>query len=101
MKHLLCNILVIALVVVLLCGCGHSYKINIVSGSDLLDTCPKKAAAGETVTVTTAVVTDGDMYVRVNGDPDYGKFVQAGEYEFIMPAADVEIDIYFVSNGLA
>ena len=94
-------ILGVALAVVMLCGCGRGYKISVVSGADLLDECPKRAEAGETVTVFTLVVTDGDMHVSVNGDPAFGKFVQDGIYEFIMPAQDVEITISFTTNGLA
>ena len=94
-------ILAAALVVVMLCSCGRGYKISVVSGGDLLDECPKRAEAGETVSVFTVMITDGDMYVSVNGDTDYGRFVQEGVYEFIMPAEDVEITISFISNGLA
>jgi len=99
-KHFL-MVLSVALAVIMLCSCGRGFKINIVSGADLLDDCPKRAEAGETVTLYTMVATDGDMYVSVNGDPEFGRFVQDGIYEFVMPAEDVEISIWFISNGLA
>ena len=101
MKKILSIVLVLALSAILLCGCARDYKIEVVSGQDLLDECPKKAEAGETVTVTTLFVTDGDVYVSVNGDSDFGEFVKDGVYEFVMPAEDVEVSIYFVGNGLA
>ena len=101
MKKRFLIILAAVLLAILLGGCGRGYAIRVVSGADLLDNCPKKAEAGETVTVTTMVVTDGDMHVRVNGDPDFGTFVRDGVYEFVMPAEDVEISISFTSNGLA
>jgi len=47
------------------------------------------------------VATAGNKYVSVNGDPEFGRFVQDGIYEFVMPAEDVEISIWFISNGLA
>lgn len=101
MKKSILIVFAVLLIAAALCGCSRGYKISIVSGADLLDTCPKRAEAGETVTVLTMVVTDGDMHVRVNGDPDFGRFVRDGEYEFVMPAEDVEISISFTSNGLA
>ncbi len=101
MKKTISISLVVLLAAALLAGCGSGYKITVGSGADLLDHCPKSAEAGETVTVTTMCVTDADMFVRVNGDPDFGHFVRDGEYEFVMPAEDVEISIVVVSNGLA
>ena len=101
MKKITLLVLTAVLLTVMLCSCGRGFKISIVSGADLLDECPKRAEAGETVTVYTMVATDGDMYVSVNGDPEYGRFLQDGIYEFVMPAEDVEISIWFISNGLA
>ena len=101
MKKTLSVLLIAALLAVALTGCSRGYKISVVSGEKFLDQCPRRAQAGETVTVTTLCVTDGDMYVAVNGDSDYGRFVRDSVYEFVMPAEDVEISITFISNGLA
>ena len=80
-------------------GCTKKYKITFEGGEDLLESCPKKAAPGETVTVKTMSVTDADLYVRVNGDKEFGHFVRDCEYEFIMPEGDVVIKIWIITNG--
>ncbi len=101
MKKIISVLLFTVLLAAILSGCGRGYRISVVSGEKFLDQCPKRAKAGETVTVTTMCVTDGDMFVAVNGDSDYGRFVRDAVYEFVMPAEDVEISITFISNGLA
>ena len=51
--------------------------------------------------MTTVSVCDADLYVSVNGDNDFGRFVSDGVYEFVMPEEDVEIAVVIISNGLA
>ena len=80
------------------------YKITISPDSDayLGFSCPESARAGETVILhTNAGVDDGDMYVSVNGDKDFGSFIVYGVYEFVMPESDVEVKYWVEGNGLA
>lgn len=84
----------------ILTSCLGGHKITFSSGEDLVDECPKRAKAGELVTLTTAVVTDADMYV--NGGPDIViETVSDGVYQFVMPDHDVELSITVIANGLA
>ena len=82
-------------------GCGSSHKITVAEGEDLLGDCPKSAKAGEIVTIETCAVCDADLYLSVNGDVDFGKFVEDCVYEFEMPDEDVVIKVWVISNGLA
>ncbi len=85
-----------------LAACGSGYRITVREGDEELVTdVPKRAEAGETVTVTTVSVCDADLYVSVNGDSEFGRFVSDGVYEFVMPEEDVEIAVVIISNGLA
>ena len=83
----------------LLFGCAGGHSITIVSGEQYVEKAPKKAKAGETVTITTLMVTDADLYVNVNG-VEVTK-VREGVYEFVMPDADVEVKVTVIANGLA
>ena len=84
------------------CGSSNSYRITVREGDeDLVWDVPERAEAGETVTITTAVVCDADLYVSVNGDREFGHFTRDGSYEFVMPEEDVEIAVVIISNGLA
>ena len=62
-------------------------RITVVSGKDLVQSCPGYAKPGATVTVMTAVISDGELYV--NGVE--GAFVRPGEFRFVMPDEDVEL----------
>ena len=69
-------------------------KITVISGKDLVDGCPRFARPGHEVTVTTAVVSDGEIYVSgVNGD-----YAEPGVYVFIMPDQDVQLSVYVIAN---
>ena len=87
----------IVLIVVGLLLFGGKHRIRVVSGERFVDTCPKFAKAGDTVTVTTAVISDGEIYV--NGVD--GSFVRPGVFEFIMPDADVSLKVTVIAypNG--
>ena len=98
---IIAGLLLIIAAAVFLNGCGNTYKITVVSEKETVEECPAKAKAGDTVIVKTMIVTDADLYCRVNGDPDFGKFTGDGVYEFVMPEEDVEIDVGAVANGLA
>ena len=85
-------------------GLRPVYDITISPDSDdfLAFSCPESARAGETVILQTkAGVLDGDMFVSVNGDKDFGSFISYGVYEFVMPECDVEIKYWVEGNGLA
>ena len=68
-------------------------KITVVSGERFVDQCPRYARPGQEVTVTTAVVSDGEIYV--NGVD--GKYVRPGVYVFTMPDSDVQIKVTVIA----
>ena len=72
-------------------------KITVVSGEQYIDKCPRYARPGREVTVTTAVVSDGEIYV--NGAD--GEFIRPGVYVFTMPDTDVQIKVTVIAypNG--
>ena len=61
--------------------------------------CPTSAPAGEVVHVHVYAVLDAGLRVAVNGDEDFGSFVSAQEYEFVMPEAPVTVQVYTVDEG--
>lgn len=75
------------------------HQINIVGDSDLVASCPETAHAGDTVTVSLYDATDGDLEISVEGVD--GTRVDWLEYQFVMPAQDVEVRVEFIGNGLA
>ncbi|MBR2526987.1 MAG: hypothetical protein IKE58_00720 [Blautia sp.] len=83
-------------------GSKNIYSITISPDTEsyMIFKCPESAAAGETVRVEIADVTDAWIYASVNGDQDFGTFV-GSYYEFTMPEEDVEIKVWAVGNGLA
>ena len=60
--------------------------------------CPEKAKAGETVTVHTVDVCDGEVKLTVNGS-DIGTWQEWGTYTFTMPDEDVEINGWISTEG--
>lgn len=89
--------LLVPFLLLTLSGCSDRYKITY--DPEEVFHCPKSAKAGETVSFETLVVCDADLFAYLNGVEI--KPVREGYYEFIMPEADVSIDIVIVSNGLA
>ena len=77
----------------------QSYEIRIVGDTDLVESCPESAKPGETVTVVTYDVTDGDKKISVSGAD--GESINWFEYQFVMPDHDVEVHVEFIGNGLA
>ncbi len=69
-------------------------KITVVSGAQFVDKCPRYARPGQEVTVTTAVVSDGEIYV--NGAD--GRYVRPGVYVFTMPDGDVQLKVTVIAN---
>ena len=68
-------------------------KITVVSGGQFVDRCPRFARPGREVTVTTAVVSDGEIYV--NGAD--GAYVRPGVYVFTMPDEDVSLKVTVIA----
>ena len=77
----------------------QSFDITIVGDTYLVESCPESAKPGETVTVTTYDVTDGDKKISVSGAD--GESINWFEYQFVMPDHDVEVHVEFIGNGLA
>ncbi len=86
-------VLAVLLIGVLLLS-GSFRRITVVSGAQFIDRCPRLARPGQEVTVTTAVVSDGEIYV--NGAD--GKYVRPGVYVFTMPDADVQLRLTVVAD---
>ena len=68
-------------------------KITVVSGGQFVDRCPRFARPGREVTVTTAVVSDGEIFV--NGAD--GAYVRPGVYVFTMPDEDVSLKVTVIA----
>ena len=88
-----------AILSLLISGCLGGHKIVIENGEDDVVSCPKRAKAGETVTVETVSVCDADLYFYLDGvelEP-----IKEGFYQFEMPDHDVTIRVVIKSNGLA
>ena len=81
-----------------LTACGaKTYKITIGSDADNITECPKRAKAGETVTVYTVSVTDADLHVSIDGVNVV--FVEECVYQFVMPDHDVVIKSWVDTSG--
>lgn len=74
------------------------YSISVVKGKNMLVSCPESAAAGETVHIETFDVTDAILRISVNGE-ETGGFIRDCEYEFVMPAENVEISVEVDTSG--
>ena len=75
------------------------HSIHITGDRFLIESCPETAKTGETVTILTYDVTDGDKYITISGVEVVS--VDWFEYQFIMPPHDVEVQAEFIGNGLA
>ena len=91
--------LFLAAIVIFLCACGNIYKIKVVGGEDLLIFCPKSAKAGETVTVETKDVSDGQVEVTASGTEV--KAVQGNLFQFVMPKTNIDVRILFVGDDIS
>lgn len=76
-----------------------SYAITVVGDTYLIESCPTEARPGETVTIMTYDVTDGDKEIKVSGTEVTA--IDWFEYQFVMPEHDVEVQADFIGNGLA
>ena len=77
----------------------RTYRIRLVGDLYLVESCPEFAKEGETVTVLTYDVTDGDKAISVDGAD--GTEINWFEYQFVMPDHDVEVSVEFIDYGLA
>ncbi len=98
MKRTIIKGVLILSLALLLDGCFGRFSIKIVSGKQFLDQCPRNARPGDTVTLTTAIVSDADLYV--NGNVEITKRSE-GIFEFVMPDHNVELTITVIANGLS
>ena len=98
MKKPVFMLLFVALVI-FLCACGNTYKIKVVGAADLVVSCPKSAKTGETVTVETKDVSDGQVEVTASG-PDV-EAVRGDLFQFVMPKQNVDVRILFVGDELS
>ena len=73
--------------------------IKLEAEDGLVIECPTSAPAGAVVQVQVYAVLDAGLRVAVNGDEDFGSFVSAQEYEFVMPDAPVTVQVYTVDEG--
>lgn len=73
--------------------------IELEDDDELVIQCPTSAPAGEVVKVYVYTVLDAGLRVAVNGDENYGSFVSAQEYEFVMPDTPVTVRVYTVDEG--
>ena len=93
-KILIIIAVILALLITALIVFSISYRrITVVSGKQLVDKCPAYARPGQEVTVTTAVVSDGELYVNGAG----GSYVRPGVYVFIMPDEDVHLKLNVIA----
>lgn len=70
--------------------------ITIAGATDLIDSCPRIAVVGSTVTVRTVSVTDGWLDVSCSGAKV--EVVQGDMFTFVMPRENVEVRTKFVSD---
>ncbi len=92
------RILIFPLSLLLLSGCFGRHSIKIISGEDLVQSCPKYGKAGETITIETAYVTDGEIHVNLANSTPITE-VSPAVFEFTMPDHDVKIRVSCVSTG--
>lgn len=100
MKRLSFICIMICLLFVFSAGCGGKHSIEIVKGEEYIESCPKKANAGETVTVKTCYVCDGELHISLNGAAD-GSFIDETTYTFVMPEENVELSVSVSTEGFA
>ena len=94
-------ILLACLLLWALAGCGGRCRIKLLTGEDLVTSCPKWADPGETVTVETVSVCDGEVCMSVNGSTAGIVRELESVFTFTMPEGTAEVKVWVVANGLA
>ena len=90
-------IILLAGLILFLCSCTRTYRINVIGGN--VDSCPKSAKAGETVTVTIPSVTDGSLEASVTG-AEVERTLE-NSFQFVMPDHDVDVRVVFVGDDFS
>ena len=73
-----------------------TYRVRLGGATDLVISCPRRARAGQTVSVRTKDVTDGWVEVTASGEDVAA--VQGDLFEFVMPEHAVDVRVKFVSD---
>ena len=76
------------------------HQITLEDSSHVIIDCPEAAKTGDTVTVKTMDMADGEVVIEVNGS-DIGTWEDYGVYTFTMPDEDVEIRAGISTAGYA
>jgi hypothetical protein len=87
------GVVLVAIVVVGVVVFSGYHRITVVSGQQFVASCPKLAKTGDIITVETAVVSDGEIYV--NGVD--GSYIRPGVYQFTMPDRNVELKVTVIA----
>lgn len=74
--------------------------IDLEDDDELVRQCPKSAPAGETVSIEVYSLLDAYVHISVNGNEDYGRFVDAETYEFVMPDDPAAVRVWSSDDGL-
>ena len=90
-------ITIAAALMICLSSCTRSYKINVIGGN--VESCPKSAKAGETVTVTMPSVTDGWLEPSVTGAEV--ERTEEDWFRFVMPDHEVNIRVTFMGDDVS
>ena len=72
----------------------EKHKITLTdskSNSDLIKDCPKKAMAGDEVSIHLHIITDVIPHIYINGE-EIGEFIEPSTYIFTMPDEEVLIE---------
>ena len=84
---------ILAAAIILIVFVASFKTITVTSGKQFVDRCPRIARPGQEVKITTAVVSDGEIYVNgVDGD-----YVRPGVYVFTMPDRNVRIKVNVIA----
>lgn len=72
---------------------SDALTITLEDEDELVEDCPNKAKAGDTVQVVALYPTDVELHASVNGDESFGTF-SGSTYEFVMPNEPVTVRVW-------
>ena len=90
-----CIVLAVLLIALLVVSAAFR-RITVTSGSQFVDKCPRLARPGQEVTVTTAVVSDGEIYVNGVEDSEASRRV---EFKFVLKDAEMIAEMNRILSG--